>query len=239
MALNIQTRQDVSYLFSSLGTNTANAASSNFLMQYASIKNGSYGKLLKAYYNETGNDSVKSLVNATQKKTEEAEDTKALAEVQSATDKLKESADALLDNGKNSVFKKEDTDAVYNAVNNFVKDYNSVISAANDVENKGIVDKATNMIQSSISNGKMLNQIGITINENGTLSLDKETFQKADVSKVKNLFNSTGSYGYGMSAKASMINFAADRAAAKANTYTVKGNYNNAYNTGNIFDSIF
>ncbi len=239
MAMTIQSRQDVSYLFSSLGTNTSNAASSNFLLQYASIKNGSYAKLLKAYYNETGNDSVKSLVNGTQKNSVTAEDTKALTKVQSATDDLKESADALLDSSKKSVFNQEDADAVYNAVNNFVKDYNAVIDAVNAVEDDGIVKKATNMVESTIANVKLLNQIGITINDDSTLSIDKETFQKADVYKVKNLFNSTGSYGYGMSVKSSMINFAAERAASKANTYTVNGTYNNTYNTGNIFDSIF
>lgn len=257
MAINIQAKPDVSYLFSSLGTNTSNAASSNFLLQYASIKNGSYGKLLKAYYSETASDSVKSLVNNTKKtNTVTAEDAKALAEVQSATDDLKESADALLESGKDSVFnmkeittkdengvetttKGYDTEAIYNAVNNFVKDYNSVIDAANAVEDEGIIKKATNMVESTISNAKLLNQIGITINEDSTLSIDKETFQKADVSKVKNLFNSTGSYGYGMSVKASMINFAADRAASKASTYTVNGTYNNTYNTGNIFDTLF
>jgi len=243
MAMNIHARQDVSYLFSSLGTNTANAASSNFLLQYASIKNGSYGKLLKAYYNETGRDSVNSTQKDTQKDTQKevvsSKEKEALTKVQSTTDKLKESADALLNSGKESVFDKKETDAVYNAVNQFVKDYNSVVSAAKEVGNDSVAKKATSMIDATQSNAKLLNQIGITINEDKTLSINKEAFQKADVTKVKNLFNSTGSYGYGMSAKASLINYAADRAASKANTYTVSGTYNNTYNTGSIFDSLF
>lgn len=257
---NIQMRQDVSYLFSSLGTNASNAANSNFLSQYASIKNGSYAKLLKAYYSETGNGTGNSSVkNPTSSKNPSAltsEDAKALTEVQKATDSLKESADALLDSGKKSVFnmkdittkdangvetttKGYDTEAIYNAVNNFVKDYNAVIDAVNKVDTDSVVNKTANMVNSVLTNVKLLNKVGITINEDSTLSIDKETFQKADVSRVKNLFNSTGSFGYGMSAKASMINYAADRAASKANTYTVSGTYNNTYNTGNIFDSIF
>jgi len=244
MAINIQMKQDVSFLFSGLNNNkNTNVLSSDFLTQYASIKNGSYGKLLKAYYNETGNDSVKGLVNDTKNNTQKnmvsAEEAEALTKVQSTTDKLKDSADALLADGKDSVFNKEEEDAVYNAVNNFIKDYNSVISAAKEVGDDSVAKKATSLIEATTSNAKLLNQIGITVNEDNTLSIDKETFQKADESKVKNLFNSTGSYGYGVSVKSSMMNYAADRAASKANTYTVNGTYNNTYNTGNIFDSLF
>ena len=39
-------------------------AGSTFLLDYASIKNGSYLKLMKAYYAEDANDTVKSLVNS-------------------------------------------------------------------------------------------------------------------------------------------------------------------------------
>lgn len=257
MAITVQPRQDMSYLFSSLGTGTSNAVSSNFLIQYASIKNGSYGKLLKAYYSETASEAVKPQTQSTTKKeTVTSAEKKALTEVASATDALKESADALLDNGRKSVFnmkdittkdkdgvetttKGYDTEAIYNAVNKFVKDYNAVIKAANNVDNQNIVNKVTNMAENTLGSVKQLNQIGIMINEDSTLSIDKETFQKADVAKVKNVFNSTGSFGYGVSAKASMVNYAAERAASKANTYTVSGTYNNTYNTGNIFDTLF
>ena len=56
---------------------------------------------------------------------------------------------------------------------------------------------------------------------------------------VKSLFNSTGSYGYSVSAQASMIDYAAERESSKANTYTVSGTYSNAYSTGSILDSMF
>lgn len=44
------TKPDYSHLFSSVGSAAGNAASSNWLGDYAAIKNGSYGKLMKAYY---------------------------------------------------------------------------------------------------------------------------------------------------------------------------------------------
>lgn len=255
MGINIQMRNDVSYLFSSLGSGAAGTAGSDFLLQYASIKNGSYAKLMKAYYNETGSSAVNSLVNKTVSSASQ-EDTKKIAEVQKTTDSLKESADALLAKGKDSLFamkdivtkdengvettsKGYDTAAIYKALDEFVKDYNDVIDSVNQVDNNSIVNRTATMVNASIVNKDMLNSIGITINEDSTLSLDKATFEKADMGKVKRLFNETGSYGYSVSAQASLINFSADQAAAKADTYTVNGTYNNVYNTGNIFNSYF
>ena len=62
MSINIQAKTDVSYLFSSLGSGEAGVAGSNLLADYASIKNGSYAKLMKAYYSENADDAVKSAV---------------------------------------------------------------------------------------------------------------------------------------------------------------------------------
>lgn len=246
MSIHINAKNDVSYLFAGLGGGAANVASSNFLGQYASIKNGSYAKLMKAYYGKNTNDSIKGLAHNTiqnPNNTMTSEDAKAITKVQSSTDSLKESADALWMKGKKSVFEqkdgKYDTDAIYSAVNQFVKDYNAVVDAAGDVEHKSIQRNATNLINSSVQNGKLLGKVGITVGEDGKLSLDQELFEKADMSTVKSLFQGNGSYGYQVSAQASMINFAADQAASKANTYTVGGTYNNAFNTGNIFNSYF
>ena len=50
MSINIQAKTNYSFLFSGLSSTASNAASSNWLADYASIKNGSYAKLMKAYY---------------------------------------------------------------------------------------------------------------------------------------------------------------------------------------------
>lgn len=255
MSMNV--RADVSYLFSGLGSSAANVASSDFLGQYASIKNGSYAKLMKAYYGKNSNDSVNSIVKESKNKsTLSSDDAKKIAQVQSTTDSLKESADALLvkgdkslfamkdivtkdENGEETTVKGYDTEAIYKAVSDFVKDYNEVIKAVEEVDNKSVINRTSTMVNASISNLKLLNQVGITINADSTLSLDKTAFDKADMTTVKTLFNGNGSYGYSVSAQASMINFAADQVVSKANTYTVGGTYNNNYNTGNFFNSYF
>ena len=252
MSITIQARTDYSYLFSSLGTSSSSGTNLNFLSDYASIKNGSYAKLMKAYYSENSNDSVKSIVNSTVSKTEKT----ALTKVQTATDELKEAADTLLENGSKSVFAKKDittTDengvetttngydvaSIYNAVNDFVNSYNSVINAANDSENETVVNKATSLATSTYANINLLNKIGITMNDDSTLSIDKDTFTNADMGTVKSLFNGNGSYGYRASAQASLINYAAEREASRNSTYTVSGTLNNSYSSGTLFDSLF
>lgn len=253
MSINIQAKSDYSFLFSGLSSSASNALNGDFLGQYASIKNGSYGKLMKAYYSESSNDTVKSLAK---KNGLTSEETKALAKVETSADALKESADALLVKGSDSLFQQKDittkdengvetttkgydTEGIYKAVNSFVTNYNSVINAVDSAENETVADRAAYMANATISNVKMLNQLGITINSDSTLSIDKDTFVKADMNKAKTLFNGNGSYAYRVSAQASLINYAADREANKSGTYTTSGTYTNNFSSGNLFSSYF
>lgn len=255
MSINIHLKQDVSFLFSSLGSGAASVAGSNFLSDYASIKNGSYAKLMKAYYSENASDSVKSLANRSTGKraVKTSEETQAYAQVQKTSDSLKDSADALLarglyekkdivtkdENGLETTVKGYDTDKIYKALNSFVNNYNSVVKAAEDTGDDTLIRRTSSMANQSVSNAKGLNSIGITINENGTLSLDKDSFMKADMGKVKTLFGSSGSYGYQVSAQASMINFSADRAANRGSSYNTTGSYTSNFVNGNLFNSYF
>lgn len=253
--LNVHAKSDISYLFSSLGKSASNVASSDFLGQYASIKNGSYGKLMKAYYGKNASDSVKKLAqNTDTRKTTTSEETTNIAKVQTTTDALKESADALLANGSKSLFQQVDittkdengvetttkgysTDAIYNALNSFVLRYNAVVDAAGNISDKSVSGRIDSMTGATVSNYKLLNRVGITVGENGKLSINKDAFSKADMNTVKNLFHGSGSYGYQISAQSSMINFAADRLADKNNTYTVGGTYNRILSSGAIYNN--
>ena len=47
----------------------------------------------------------------------------------------------------------------------------------------------------SLSNEKNLSNVGITLKDDGTLSLDEEAFKKADSASLKSLFGGAGSYG--------------------------------------------
>ena len=259
MSANIQARTDVSWLFSGLGSGAGNAAGSNFLADYASIKNGSYRKLMKAYYGGSADDSVKSFASESVKRysskaAHTAEETRTLNKVQTESDALKESADALLKTVSKSVFNKKDVTtkdengvettskeydkgAIYNAVNSFVNSYNSVIQASDKADSSNISRRTANMMNSTNANLKSLLAVGISVNKDGTMAVDKDTFMDSDMSKAKNLFNGNNSYAYRVSAQASMINYAADNEVNRGYSYTAAGTYGADYNNGNLFNS--
>lgn len=254
MSIKIQEKTNYSFLFSSLGNGAANAAGNSFLADYASIKNGSYGKLMKAYYNETGNDSVNKLVHNKANSAVSKEEKAALTKVQSATDALKESADVLLESGSKSVFAQKDittkdengvestvrgydVEGIYKAVEAFVKDYNAVINAVNDSDSEAVNRRTESLVHTVMNNSKMLSSIGITLKDDSTLSIDKDTFGKSNMTTVKTLFNGNGSFGYRASAQASLIHFSAQREASKTNSYNSNGAYNNYFNAGDLFST--
>lgn len=66
--MNFSFQSDYSYLFSSMGTSGSSGLGNlNFLSDYMSIKNGSYGKLLKAYYGQASSSSSSSSSSSTSK----------------------------------------------------------------------------------------------------------------------------------------------------------------------------
>ena len=245
MSINISSKTDYSFLFNSLNTGRSSSLGNlNFLSDYASIKNGSYGKLMKAYFNMDSDTGKKTSSGAEKKPAQttstSADTTKSLANMQSSTDALKETADDLLKTGKDSVFKEENvTDKAYQAVSSFIEDYNSVLNASDKVNSSSILQRTANMVQATANSEDALAKVGITIGEDNSLSIDKDTFMKADIADVKALFNGHNSYAYRVSAQSSLINFAADNEAAKANTYNFTGAYSNNYSSGNIFNSFF
>lgn len=239
MGISIQTKNDYSYLFSGLNTSsTGSAGNLNFLSDYAAIKNGSYGKLMKAYYSEAGaSDAVKKLAKSNNSVSKD--DTETLTKVKSSTDDLKESADKLLAKGSKSVWAEDDMEKVYAAVDELVKDYNSVLDTMDKTNSTSILSRAKSMVNSTTVNEKLLAKVGVTINEDNSLSIDKKAFLDADKSTVKNLFSGNGSFAYRLSASASLMNYAAEKEADKAATYTGTGAYGNTFSSGSVFDSLF
>ena len=129
-ASKYNTNIDYSYLFG--GTQTTSASGTFSLSDYAAIKNGSYKKLLKAYYAKQDTEKVSSGGYTVQKATL----------MKSGADALKKSADALNNDElweKKKIKKKDektgeeiethdyDWDAITKAVKSFVKDYKEVV----------------------------------------------------------------------------------------------------------------
>ena len=266
MSIQITRRTDYSALFSSLngGKSTGIGGGSYSLADYASIKNGSYGKLMKAYYgkgnkiskNKTALSDAASATKKTNSKTATADTTSENASLQKSANALVKSAESLLKTGKDSVFKEKDiatkdengvekttkgydTDAIYKAVSAFADDYNSVLNAAAKSKNNSVVSTASNMVQQTVANEKMLSRIGITIGEDNKLSVDEKKLKAADMTTVKSMMNGNGSFAYGVQTKASFISMYAKNDQNKASgVYGSSATYTaSLFSNGDIWNS--
>lgn len=245
---------------------------------YASIKSGSYHKLLSAYYDLNKTEQSTS-TNKTENKTEDTTKDKTstttgttgstststvatdkLAAIESGAEKVKEAADVLLEQGKESVFNKTavkdaqgnekkdadgntvtdyNKDKIYNAVKDFTDKYNAMMTSASDASVSSIKSTASALKYQTQNYEEELSAIGITINkEENTLSINEETFKKSDMGNVKALFNGTNSFAYQVSEQASNIDKYAAHEASKANTYTSSGKYTGNSNVGDILNSL-
>lgn len=245
----------VSTLFSSLGSSksTGSGMFGINLSEYASIRSGSYGKLMRSYFSmdstkgtSKSDDSTKNTIEDLATTTSTSKDsTKTLAAIESDAKELTDSAKALYTRSNNKVFTKDsggsyDTDKIYKAVKRFADDYNSMLDTAGKSSTNRISRSVSSMKNETSYNEKPLKEIGITVDEKtGKLSVDETTFKSADTEKIKNLFNGTGSYAYSVATKAAMTESYAKSEAAKSNTYTKNGTYNYNYNSGNIFTDMF
>ncbi len=212
---------------------------------YAMIKNGSYGKLMKAYYTKQDADSLSRT----------GDSKKSLTLMRSSADSLKKSAETLnnasLWEKKKLKKKNEETgeetevwdydwDTITKAVKTFVDDYNSVVKQAGNSDTRNVLRNASWMTEMTEKAGKLLLKVGITIGAGNKLEFDEETLKKTttlgkssvemdNISTLKTLFTGYGSFADKVSQKAQGISRASANAAAKASAlgsaYTKNGTY--------------
>lgn len=226
---------DSGYDFSALLGGSVNATS-NMLSDYASIKNGSYGRMMKAYCAR----------QEAQKTAESGDSAQKLTLMGSCADSLKKSAEALNDSAlweKKKITKKDeetgeesevedyDWEAITKAVKSFVSDYNAVVEQAGGSDTKKVLQNAVWMTDTTDKTHKLLSKIGINIGKGNKLELDEDDLKKANINTLKTMFSGHGSFADKVSQKAGSISRAASGAAAAARaktTYTRNGNYADA-----------
>ena len=233
MSINIfSSSSDVSSLFSSLSTSSdSTSGTTNYLADYASIKNGSYGKVLKAYYAKQSSESSST------DSTSETEQ-KQLATVKSASSELKDISDKLTTNkdlfdDSSSTFS---YDTIYKNIKEFADAYNDVVDAGGDSETSSVLRQTLNMVNNTSKNSSMLSKVGITIDSDNKLSVDEDTLKSADLSDLKSLFQGTGSFAYSVWSKASSIEYYAENAAKNQTSYTSSGELTSSSTSGSILD---
>lgn len=257
-------RNDYSYLFNSLNNNTTSNNNGNLfasidLSEYNSLKTGTYGKLLKAYYAENDDSSVKDTKEKDNKKQTLSKETEVekMTNVSNSANTLQDSAEKLISiSTKDSLFKEKeltvkdaagketkimgyDTDAIYDAVKDFASKYNAFIKSVEDSGSTKLDQEVDSLTLLVSDFSAALEKVGVAIDkEDSSLSIDEKKFKAADIADLKKLFNGNASFTYKVSAKASMIGASAESEANTMKNYTSNGTYNQSLSSGSLLDSL-
>ena len=214
-----------------MGTTISGLDGSINLADYASIKNGSYKKLMKAYYKQE--EEEKAAAAGGDSKTR-------LTSIKATADELKSSAEALQkedlwqkktftktdeETGEETTYEDYDWEAITNAVKKFMDAYNSMVEGAGNSDTKNVLMNTSWMTKMTASNAKLLAKAGIEIGKDNKLSVDEETLKK-NLSTTKFIFKGYNSFADKVATKAGGISDSAARAAAdKASAYDKHGAY--------------
>ena len=220
------------------GVNSAFGGLESSLTSLAQIKSGSYGKLVKSYYEKYDSDG--NLKSDTSKKVKA--DTSKISEIRNDSVELSKATDKLLAKGKDSIWnqvettgedgkvtKDYDKDAIYKAVSDFAKAYNELVDSGQKSESTGVLTQVAAMVTTSAKTAQTLGKAGITIDSKNHLNVDEDFLKnKANMTYVKDLFSGTGSYAYQIATKSSMANSYASNELANIigrKSYTNTGDY--------------
>ncbi|MCI8793022.1 MAG: hypothetical protein HFG38_09515 [Eubacterium sp.] len=214
-----------SFFDSYMRTGSANGSSSmlsSSIMDLQMIKNGSYKKALKAYYAKNpvkkSEDSKESI-----KDSGKADSAANLSTMKSASQKLNESVAKLQ---KTDYSKVESPEDMLEDVKSLVSSYNSTVNAAKNLNSYSILQTTLWMTGNVSKSSGILGKMGISINEDNTLSLDEDKFKNAQMSTIKSAFSSGVSFASRLSQKAtSLSNQSANQIAVNTGkkTYTSSG----------------
>ena len=176
-----------------MGTTISGLDGSINLADYASIKNGSYKKLMKAYYKQE--EEEKAAAAGGDSKTK-------LTSIKATADELKSSAEALQkedlwqkktftktdeETGEETTYEDYDWEAITNAVKKFTDAYNSMVEGAGNSDTKNVLMNTSWMTKMTASNAKLLAKAGIEIGKDNKLSVDEEALKKK-ISTTKFVF---------------------------------------------------
>lgn len=216
-----------SFMSTFFGTGNSNSSGNSSLISSLGdlkmIQNGTYKKALKSYYEaQKSGDSTGTKFDSI-KGTGTAEEKMSLSNVKSSAQKLYETSNTLKKADYSANAKPE---GLLNQAKDFVNSYNSTLKAAKNVDSYSILQTAIwGTEQMNLSEG-ILNKVGITIGVDNSLSLDEDTFKKANMSDLKVLFSGNGSLADRVSQKASTLyNQSANQLALNQGqmTYTMYG----------------
>jgi hypothetical protein len=237
---SVNSSSSLSSLYDSL-FGTSSSSSSYSVSDYAMISNGSYRKLMKAYYATEDSSSSSSSSSSTSSDSKvKLLSTKSQAatlnnSLEDLSSKSLYEASGKDEKGNNTY----DQEKIASSVKSFVESYNSYINSASELDSTSLLKKATNMVSATSTYSSMLSDIGVTIGENNNLVIDEDKLGSADVSVVSSLFQGSGSYGDRIQTLArDSYKLANSEAYNQSNnsSYTQSGGYSTLGSTNGVLD---
>ena len=98
-----------------------------------------------------------------------------------------------------------------------------MFDAAESSSNSGVLSNLSYIREKTKNNTSTLKEFGFSVDKNGRMTLDEDTFKKADMSKVQDFFKDYGSY---VASNASRVNYYMNTNANAASGYTSSASYN-------------
>ncbi len=223
--MKIAQRQDYSQLFNNLPArnNQNNIFNSINLSDYATVKNGSYGKLLKAYYAPEKTDAKNSSKTTSDiKQTDEKDIKKEASNVKEKAGLLNNAFDKISDSSKE--INKDDIKAFTDRYNDMLK----AGSASSDNVTKAMTSGLKSL---SSRNSSEMQKLGIEINKDGSLKFDEKTFENVSDNKLSDSFVKD------MKKYIENIEKQAQEKINNMSSYDNKASFSNALNSGFGFDT--
>lgn len=207
------------------GTSNNNTGSGSYgLGDYYMIKNGTYKKLMKAYYaTDDAEDSKDSVEEEKDSKTSLLGVKADAASLNNSLEDLKK-ASLFESTGEDEKGNKTyDREKILESVKSFVEDYNDYIKSSGDLDNVSILRKSIKMTKLTATNSGLLAEVGIEVKGDNTLKLDEDQLKEAKITTLTTLFNGAGSYG-------DQIQQASRQSYQQANSLAYNSGSNASYN---------
>ncbi len=216
------------------------------LSQVSGINPGSFSKILRSQYDRTTQNSmpVNNAKYGCYGYNTARYGGNTLSQISTESSKLVASAKKLITEGSENLFRSRDTydpDKAYEAVNDFVNSYNDTVSALSQTGKMSVQNAGSGLARMTGIMKKSLSMVGVNVSTEGKLSVDEETFKKADMDSVKSLFGGNKSYAKIISSSAERIRSAAvaEQSFNINRLYGMNGSFYNSLYSGYGFNSFF
>lgn len=133
-----------------------------------------------------------------------------------------------------------DFDAAYDAASAFVNSYNDMVAGISKSGNSTVAGKASYINAMTSSYRSDLANIGITVEDDGTLTINEDTFKSASQSQLQSVFTDKNSFGkfinstvsdlysYSVSSSYTTANKTASTSSSSTSTTTSSTTYNSS-----------